>query len=94
MPRPSPTVPRMNGRATGIAIQARATIPSETIAPARVPGTDRLPNERREASRCLSVLCVAKLHLPLDCLPRQHMPFHDGDSIRESSFTARERVQR
>ena len=37
MPRPSPTVPRMNGRATGIAIQARATIPRETIAPARVP---------------------------------------------------------
>jgi hypothetical protein len=33
----------MNGRATGMAIQAITTSPSVTIAPARVPGTDTLP---------------------------------------------------
>src|SRR5215471_18081229 len=41
--RPSPTVPRINGRATGIAIQASTTSPSETIAPALVPGMGMLP---------------------------------------------------
>src|ERR1700674_1621871 len=41
---PSPAAPSMNGRATGITSQARTAGPSETIAPARVPGTDTLPN--------------------------------------------------
>ena len=54
--RPSPTVASMNGRARGIAIHARTTIPIETIAPARVPGTDTLPKAPREAGRCLCVL--------------------------------------
>lgn len=34
----------MNNRATGIAIHAIITNPIETIAPARVPGTDTFPN--------------------------------------------------
>src|SRR5579863_3282929 len=45
---PSPTVPSMNGRATGIAIQATTVIPIETTAPAFVPGTGMFP----KASRC------------------------------------------
>jgi hypothetical protein len=55
---PTPPVASRNGRASGIAIHASITSPSETIAPARVPGTDRLP----KPAGCLSVFCVAKGH--------------------------------
>src|SRR4029077_9568985 len=61
--RPSPTVPRMNGRATGMAIHASTTRPRETIAPARVPGTEKLPNAPRATWRCLSSLGGIKHHL-------------------------------
>jgi len=52
---PSPRVPRRNGRARGITSQAMTTSPSETIAPARVPGTDKFPNAPGDAGRCLTV---------------------------------------
>jgi hypothetical protein len=39
----------------GITSQASTTSPSETIAPARVPGTDKLPNVPVVEGRCLSV---------------------------------------
>jgi hypothetical protein len=40
---PNPAVPTKNGLATGIAIHAITTNPNETIAPALVPGTEKLP---------------------------------------------------
>src|SRR6059058_1918937 len=43
MSAPRPSVPRMNGCATGIANQAMTTRPIDTIAPAFVPGTGILP---------------------------------------------------
>jgi hypothetical protein len=52
---PSPPVPNINNRATGIAIQAITTNPIETIAPARVPGTDTFPNALSVAGLRLSV---------------------------------------
>jgi hypothetical protein len=45
----------MKRRATGIAIHAIITSPSETIAPARVPGTDTFPNALSVAGLRLSV---------------------------------------
>jgi hypothetical protein len=54
MTEPSPAAPSMNGRAMGITSQARTASPSETIAPARVPGTDTLPHVLGDAGRCLS----------------------------------------
>jgi hypothetical protein len=60
---PSPKVPSMNGRAMGITSQAMTTRPTETIAPARVPGTDKFPNVPREADCCLSVFRDDKSHL-------------------------------
>jgi hypothetical protein len=54
MPRPSPTVPIMNTRASGTANQATRTRPTETTAPARVPGTEMLPNVLGEECRGLS----------------------------------------
>jgi len=55
MTEPSTAAPRMNGRAMGITSQARTASPSETIAPARVPGTDTLPQLLGDAGRGLSV---------------------------------------
>jgi hypothetical protein len=52
---PSPPVPNIKIRATGIAIQAITTNPTETIAPARVPGTDTFPNALSVAGLRLSV---------------------------------------
>ena len=49
---PSPAVPSMNGRAIGITSHAMRPSPSDTIAPARVPGTDKVPNALRDAGRC------------------------------------------
>jgi hypothetical protein len=54
MTEPRPAAPRMNGRAMGITSQARTASPSETIAPARVPGTDTLPHVPGDAGRGLS----------------------------------------
>ncbi len=51
---PSPTVPSMKRCDIGMTSQAITTSPSETIAPARVPGTDKVPNVPRDAGRCLS----------------------------------------
>ena len=62
---PNPTVPTMNGRAIGITSQAMSTNPSETIAPARVPGTDKFPKELGEAERGFSGLGGDKNHLPI-----------------------------
>jgi hypothetical protein len=60
---PTAAVPSRNGRATGIVSQAITTSPIETIAPARVPGTDTLPKALREAGRCFSVLRKVTSHL-------------------------------
>jgi hypothetical protein len=54
----------MNGLATGIAIHAITTIPRETIAPARVPGTDILPKAPRDAGRFLWIVRGVNHHLP------------------------------
>jgi hypothetical protein len=54
MTEPSTAAPRINGRAMGITSQARTASPSETIAPARVPGTDTLPHVLGDAVRGLS----------------------------------------
>ena len=51
-------MPRINTRATGIASQAIITSPSETTAPARVPGTDTFPNALSVAGFLLSVLGI------------------------------------
>jgi hypothetical protein len=61
-------VPSMKGRAIGITSQAMTTSPSETIAPARVPGTDMLPNVLRDAGRCLSAHRGVKVTSLLDPL--------------------------
>jgi hypothetical protein len=63
MKEPSPRVPSRNGRAMGITSQAMTTSPSETIAPARVPGTEKFPNVPGEAGRCLCVFRGDKSHL-------------------------------
>jgi hypothetical protein len=55
MTEPRTATPRMNGRAMGITSQARTASPSETTAPARVPGTDTLPQLLGDAGRGLSV---------------------------------------
>ena len=52
---PRPVVPRINGRAMGITNHAITKSPSETIAPARVPGTDKLPKPPAEPGTALSV---------------------------------------
>jgi hypothetical protein len=52
---PSATVPSINGRAMGIVSHAMTISPPETIAPARVPGTVKLPNVLRDAGRCFSL---------------------------------------
>ncbi len=54
MTEPRPAAPRMNGRAMGITSQARTASPSETIAPARVPGMDTLPQVLGDAGPGLS----------------------------------------
>lgn len=43
--------------------QAMTTSPSETIAPARVPGTDKFPKVPGDAGRSLSVFRGNKSHL-------------------------------
>ena len=54
----------MNKRATGIAIQAIITSPSDTIAPARVPGTDTFPNALSVAGLRFSVFGRVNTPLP------------------------------
>ena len=56
MTAPRTAAPRMNGRAMGMTSQARTASPSETIAPARVPGMDTLPQVLGDAGRGLSVI--------------------------------------
>ena len=53
-------MPRMNGRATGIAIHAITTSPMETMAPAFVPGTGKLPKASLCGSRPLASAEVLK----------------------------------
>jgi len=77
---PRPTVPSMNGRASGITSQAIRTSPSETIAPARVPGTDILPKLLGEVGRCLSVVRGIESHLLYPMIPI------DGRAVQRRSF--------
>lgn len=51
MTEPRTAAPSMNGRAMGITSQARTASPSETTAPARVPGTDTVPNGLGDVDR-------------------------------------------
>jgi hypothetical protein len=86
---PSPTVPSMNGRATGMAIHARTTIPTETIAPARVPGTEMLPKAPRDAGFCLGVIRDGNPHLPATSLnasaTEEHVSGTKDETLQASS---------
>src|SRR4029077_3983774 len=79
---PRPTVPRMNGRARGIASQATTTSPIETTAPAFVPGTGMFP----KASRCGCALCRGGI-----CSNMRHL---DGIETSEANTRVHDRQER
>jgi hypothetical protein len=68
MTEPSPAAPSMNGRPMGITSQARTARPSETIAPARFPGTDTLPHVVGEVGRGLSAIRAVNVTSVMDRL--------------------------
>ena len=86
MTEPRTAAPSMNGRAMGITSQARTASPSETIAPARVPGTDTLPHVLGDAGLGLSVIRAVKVTSVMDRLVFSR-PHNQWYSIQALPYT-------